>query len=679
MLTPRGFGFLIVVLLLLALTLWSNTPAMAMLCLTLLLWFIGTWLVFAVQLRLHLGRLRCVRTLADERGTVESLWSGRTFSVRIEVHTHGLVRTPYLRAGDRVPFGIVHTGGDTARDGSIDSKNPLHFVYQITCLAPGRLRFEGVRVRLADLQGFFSYTVFLHQPREYRVLPALADVEGNYPSVKRLNLLPLLGAHRHRRPGSGSELLDLRDYQPGDPPKMIAWKASARRDRLMTKEFESEVPIRCTLFVDQSASVRVGVPGHHPLTRLVRIASAVAQASAGARDLPGLCLFDEHGVKILRPARSRRHLIQMFSLLADAAGLPAAPVEGPPELLLPLAYALAEEIYPEALLNDVNQVPAWLPWFVPVPAWDRRPLTGAGRVYLGVFLTVSVILLLMLLVYLAATPVAAFAALAFQYVELLLGLALGNVGPPWLPIAGTLLGAGALLLALGTAVFRRFEAVYRALPLIFSGTRRRLARMRKRLAALFAVRHGLAGGGLATLLEEDDAFMGYLQRFLAEHRVPYPAPLYEMQGSYAFAAPGKIDVLSAALLRSVGKGRDNELFVLMVDLLELDDKIGPLLAAVKVAVARHHQVVVLCPWPEGLTPPGRDDELQPLSYRQLTRTPLDTALRQIHRYRYHKAFRELRRAFGKMSVPVLCAAEKDTVQLLLDRMERLRGLHRSRR
>ena len=31
---------------------------------------------------------------------------------------------------------------------------------------------------------------------------------------------------------SGSELLDLRDYIPGDAPKMIAWKASARRDRL---------------------------------------------------------------------------------------------------------------------------------------------------------------------------------------------------------------------------------------------------------------------------------------------------------------------------------------------------------------------------------------------------------------------------------------------------------------
>src|SRR5207237_8379223 len=119
----------------------------------------------------------------------------------------------------------------------------------------------------------------------YRVLPPLAGARGHIPSVKRHNLIPLMGAHRHRRPGSGSELLDLRDYLPGDPPKMIAWKASARRDRLMTKEFESEVPVRCTLFVDASASVRVGPPGRNALARLVEIGAAVAQAHAPARAL----------------------------------------------------------------------------------------------------------------------------------------------------------------------------------------------------------------------------------------------------------------------------------------------------------------------------------------------------------------------------------------------------------
>src|SRR5439155_4713729 len=138
-------------------------------------------------------------------------------------------------------------------------------------------------------------TLFLRDGTEYRVLPPLADASGHAPTVKRHNLLPPPGVHRLHRAGTGSELLDLRDYLPGDPPKTIAWKASARRDRLITKEFESEVPLRCTLFLDTSQSVRRGGPGNNALTRLAEVAACVAQANAAARDLTGLCIFDESG------------------------------------------------------------------------------------------------------------------------------------------------------------------------------------------------------------------------------------------------------------------------------------------------------------------------------------------------------------------------------------------------
>src|SRR5204862_3680248 len=111
-------------------------------------------------------------------------------------------------------------------------------------------------------QGFFYQVAFVPGVLLLRVLPPLTDADGLRPGTKRFNLLPPPGTHRLRFPGSGSELLDLRDYLPGDPPRTIAWKVSARRDRLITKEFESEVPVRCTLFVDASNSVRVpSLPG----------------------------------------------------------------------------------------------------------------------------------------------------------------------------------------------------------------------------------------------------------------------------------------------------------------------------------------------------------------------------------------------------------------------------------
>ena len=108
--------------------------------------------------------------------------------------------------------------------------------------------------------GFFYRRVFVRVPTEYLVLPTLADAEGGQRATKRLNSLPPPGIHRLRRPGGGSELLNLREYRPGDPPKMIAWKASARRDFLITKELENDVPVRCVLFLDTSEAVRLGPP-----------------------------------------------------------------------------------------------------------------------------------------------------------------------------------------------------------------------------------------------------------------------------------------------------------------------------------------------------------------------------------------------------------------------------------
>ena len=141
-------------------------------------------------------------------------------------------------------------------------------------------------------------------------------------------------------------MLDLRDYLPGDPPKTIAWKVSARRDRLITKEFESEVPVRCTLFVDTSNSVRVGPAGNNALTAVAQIGATVAQAAVASRDLLGLCLFDEENVQYIRPARGVRHLIQLLSALTDVASLPPTTGQANAHTLLPLAYGLAQEVSP---------------------------------------------------------------------------------------------------------------------------------------------------------------------------------------------------------------------------------------------------------------------------------------------------------------------------------------------
>jgi uncharacterized protein (DUF58 family) len=659
MLTTRGSRFLIFVIALLALSMVGplvldrffvrlgvhlpNVAIVTLIALTLLLWFAWEWLQFMVRARLVLPRLRIERTLHDDRGTVETLWAGMTFSVRIRVFSRSPIRIPFLTFAERVPFNGVLVGGDCSFNGAVSSEVPAEFEYRLRTPGIGRTRFEGLSAKMADLQGFFFCKMFLSSAREYRVLPALLDPGEHGGAVKRRNLLMPPGIHRHRRPGAGSELLDLRDYRVGDPPKTIAWKISARRDRLITKEFESEVPVRCTLFVDTSRSVRLEAPGQNALSRLVDIAAAVARAASDNRDLTSLCGFDESGCRITPSGRGSRHLIRLLNSLADMAGQPAATAETSANALLPTAFGFAADVYPELMRPDINRYPAWLGWIWPPPAYTKRRPRLADRLYAWL----PFVLPIYAFVALTAITVATF-ALLWSLVE---------ADAPAGAIVGVLIAALVIAVLLLTRI-----------PLLlFFPKSRRLLRWRKQLSAVLSVKYGLAPGGLGTLLEDDERFGAYLQRFLANHHVPFSAPLYDTRGKYMFAAPDKVAVLASALLRSVGKSHDNELYVLLVDLLELTDELAPLLRAVKVALARHHRVVLVCPWPPGIPPPT----LGSTGQRDKAITTEDMVRAAMVR-RFHRGYARVRRQFVRLGIPVINARSGDPARLILDRLEMLR-------
>jgi uncharacterized protein (DUF58 family) len=669
MLTTRGLRFLLFVILLLAVGIFGQelsrwilprqsfpTTTVALMALTLLLWFSGEWVLFAIRARWLIWRLQVMRQLWDERGPVQALWAGRSFQMRVEIGLPEGLRLPYLILTDRLPVGVETTGGEPRYEGALEPGESVAITYRLRPPGMGRVRFEGLALQLADLQGFFCITTFLPSVAEYPVLPSLVDAGGHGPTVKRHNLLLPPGIHRHRRPGSGSELLDLRDYLPGDPPKTIAWKVSARRDRLITKEYESEVPVRCTLFVDTSDSVRLGPPGQNALARLVEIAAAVARTATDNRDLTGLCQFDSRTTHWVRPARGARHLVQLLNRLAEMSGL--APTAGQADVtaLVPLAYGLALEVEPEMMRSDLNYFPFWLAWLWPPPLYVLQRPKVVDYFYRW--------LPLLLPVY----AVTGLVAIGLMLLMLLLMVAEGDM-PLLIP-----------LLFVGVITFLTTLVVLWIPPLFFFPVQRRRLRWRKHLAALLSVRYGLAPGGLAMLLEDDEQMGTYLQRFLTEHQIPYPLPLYDRAGRYLFAAPEKVTVLADALLRAVGKSHDNELFVLLADLLELTDALDPLLRAVKVALTRHHRIMVVCPWPPGVPAPAAETRKQEdqEARRQGYGEDLETVLEQTTAARFQRAYSQLRRTFGRLGVPVVCAQSGDPARLILERLDMLRELGRKR-
>jgi uncharacterized protein (DUF58 family) len=661
--TARGWWCLFCVAGMLFLGILTEISALVVTSLALLLWFGWEWLFFVIRVRTLRQALHVKREVRDERGPVSTLWAGRFFTVRVTLRLEGGGHLPHVAVADPVPFGVQHDRGETTADGELTGRRPIRLEYDVYCALTGVARFEGLRVEIADLQGFFYHVKFVRDPIVLRIMPSALVYKSGGPTVKRHNELPPPGIHRLHRPGSGGELLDLRDYLPGDPPRTIAWKVSARRDRLITKEFESEVPVRCTLFLDTSSSVRVpsppyeadrkdrkkrGTPAYFkPLDRLVDLSAGVIRASASIRDMIGLCTFDEQSSRFVRPERTATQRNRLFQLLGDAAALSPVADRADPEELAPIAYSLAQEVYPEMLRSEVNAMPRWLSFFVATPRYTRHHrgmLDALHRRKLTILFSCITVIPLALL---ALTIL----SLVFDFV------------PVWARgIVGGLLFFGSPLVGLVGWLLFLFS-------ILVSNKKRRRGRWRKHLAALFSVRYGPIPGGIEALLQDDDPYSLYLQRFLAEHQVPCYVPLYDEKGRYQFARPEKIVVLARALVMAAARGLDNELYVIMADLLELDGQLDPLLQAVRVALGRHHQVLVICPWPQGVPMP--EDEKPRRKPREDTLRGLVTVLAHQN---LHAAYHRIRRTFARLGVQMICAASEESVRLILNRLERIRSL-----
>ena len=76
------------------------------------------------------------------------------------------------------------------------------------------------------------------------------------PIGDELHLLPMnAGRHASVRRGAGHDLLTLRDYQPEDDLRHIDWKATARGQRLIVREFTAEDERRVTIAFDTRIAV----------------------------------------------------------------------------------------------------------------------------------------------------------------------------------------------------------------------------------------------------------------------------------------------------------------------------------------------------------------------------------------------------------------------------------------
>jgi uncharacterized protein (DUF58 family) len=116
--------------------------------------------------------------------------------------------------------------------------------------------------------------------------------------------------------GAGRAFESLRDYRSGDELRDVCWTASARRGKLVTRQYEIERSQTIWLTLDAGRLMRARVAGLSKLDHAVNSALALAQVALGTGDRVGVLAYGRRIQLRLPASRGSAHLRRIVESLA---------------------------------------------------------------------------------------------------------------------------------------------------------------------------------------------------------------------------------------------------------------------------------------------------------------------------------------------------------------------------
>ena len=140
---------------------------------------------------------------------------------------------------------------------ALPSRQERAWTIRTICRNRGRFTLGPITLYSGDPLGLFQLHRALKPTSNIVVYPATVDIHS-FPLP--VGLLPGGDALRRRTHYITTNAASVRDYVPGDSFSRIHWRSTARRDRLIVKEFELDPLSDVWIFLDMQQDVHAELP-----------------------------------------------------------------------------------------------------------------------------------------------------------------------------------------------------------------------------------------------------------------------------------------------------------------------------------------------------------------------------------------------------------------------------------
>lgn len=257
---------------------------------------------------------------------------------------------------------------------SLGGKQQRVWVVRTMCRERGRFRLGPMALTSGDPFGLFQHTITIQQTNYIVVYPMTFELPGfDLP----LGPMPGGDALRRRTHQITANASGVRDYAPGDAFNRIHWRSTARRDRLIVKEFELDPLSDIWLFLDGNQSMHVAAPppddfADNPIwpglseaitlppsteEYAVSLTASLAQHFVRRDRAVGLMAYGQ-AREMIQPDRGERQLTKLLETLA-------------------VFRAQGTVHLSEALALESNQLPRWTTLIIVTAAWDTQWVVSA--------------------------------------------------------------------------------------------------------------------------------------------------------------------------------------------------------------------------------------------------------------------------------------------------------------
>jgi uncharacterized protein (DUF58 family) len=128
----------------------------------------------------------------------------------------------------------------------------------------------------------------------------------------------LQGDYRTMFRGTGIDVADLREYQPGDDLRHVDWNVTARMDTPYVREYIEDREVTAWLLLDCSPSMDFGPIQRRKHVVVTEVAATIAQLLARGGNRIGAVLFDTDVEQTIPPGHGRNQVLRILSRLMQS-------------------------------------------------------------------------------------------------------------------------------------------------------------------------------------------------------------------------------------------------------------------------------------------------------------------------------------------------------------------------